>query len=126
MPNYTGRTGRLQVNGTDVGDVYNLSASGTKERIEVTAFGDTAKSYLGGLKDATVSFDCYLNDSDAGQALLVAGTTRSLLFTFENGVGGSPYIISASLYIDEVSYSSSVSDPVTVSVSATGTFSYYQ
>lgn len=118
MANYVGREGKLYINGIQIGDAYNFTGSANKERIEVTAFGDTSKSYLGGLADGSVSFDCYLNDSDSGQALLVEGTNVNIVLGIA-GTYAAP-CVSGLVYIDEVSYAAGVSDPVQVSVSCTG------
>jgi len=122
MGNFVGRTGKVFINQIEIGDTYNFTSSATKERIEVTAFGDDSKQYLGGLQDGSVSFDCYLNDGDSGQALLQEGTNVNIVCGF-NGTESAP-MVSGLVYLDEVSYSAGVNDPVQVSVSATGHTTY--
>ena len=58
---------------TAVGEVRSYSIDESADTIEDTVMGDTVKTYLPSLKDATLTIDALWDDSDAQQ--LVADTS---------------------------------------------------
>ena len=74
-----GRDGVIEIVSVAVGHIKSWSYSETVDETEVTAMGDTAKAYQGGLRDGTVDIECFWDASDAGQEDildgLAAGTT---------------------------------------------------
>ena len=70
-----GRSGAVTVGATPsaVASVTGFSYEESAEETETTAMGDTAKSYLGGLRDGSGSIDCNWLSSDAGHTALLAG-----------------------------------------------------
>lgn len=118
MAKYVGREGALFIDGVEIGGCNSVSTSANKERLEVTAFGDSSKAYLAGLQDGSVSFDFFLDNADAGQNALAEGNNVTFVVGFA-GTASAP-MVSGLIYIDEVSYNAGVQDAVTGSVSATG------
>lgn len=58
---------------TAVGEVRSYSIDETADTIEDTAMGDTVKTYLSSLKDATLTVDALWDDGDAQQLILDTG-----------------------------------------------------
>ena len=57
---------------TAVGEVRNFSIEQTADTLETTVMGATARTYVGSLKNATVSMSVYWDDGDAVQLLVDA------------------------------------------------------
>lgn len=55
MPFYTGRSGKLKLNGTEIVKVRDWSLDTGVETLETTTLGDTARTYVHGLFSATGS-----------------------------------------------------------------------
>lgn len=68
MPTFThGKNVTVLMNGYDLSAYFSTaSSSGSAETAEVTTFGSSAKSYIPGLKDATLSVEGYYNGSTEG------------------------------------------------------------
>lgn len=66
-----GRKGRLFVDTSSAANgsavelpfLASYSIEGTRDRVEVTAFGDTTKTYVAGLADASGSVEGFYNDA---------------------------------------------------------------
>jgi len=58
---------------TAVGEVRSYSIDETSDTIEDTTMGDSVKSYLSSLTDATLTIDALWDDSDAQQLVLDTG-----------------------------------------------------
>lgn len=56
-----------------VGEVRSYSIDETSDTIEDTTMGDSVKSYLSSLTDATLTIDALWDDSDAQQLVLDTG-----------------------------------------------------
>ena len=74
-----GRTGLVHIGSSvAVAHITAWSYSEVVGETETTAMGDTSKSFVGGLKDGTLSVDCHWDEADSGQdaviAALAAGT----------------------------------------------------
>ena len=61
---------------TAVGEVRSYSIDEVADTIEDTVMGDTVKTYLPSLKDATLTIDALWDDADAQQ--LVADTSAEI------------------------------------------------
>lgn len=58
---------------TAVGEVRSYSIDETSDTIEDTVMGDSVKSYLSSLTDATLTIDALWDDADAQQLVLDTG-----------------------------------------------------
>ena len=79
MATHKGSSGVIKIaaNGGSVaavGEVRSYSIDETSDTIEDTVMGDTVKSYLASLKDATLTVDALWDDADAQQLVLDTGT----------------------------------------------------
>ena len=75
MATHKGSTGSVKVavsGGTEavVGEVRSYSIDETADTIEDTVMGDSAKTYLPSLTDATLTIDALWDDSDAQQLVM--------------------------------------------------------
>jgi len=107
-----GRYGTIEIVAVAVGHVKSWSYSETVDETEVTAMGDTAKAYLGGLRDGTVEIECLFDQADAGQEDildgLAAGTTIVVnIYTEGTKVTGDVFY-TGSILINSNEVSSSV------------------
>lgn len=78
MATHKGSSGVVKVaasGGTEtaVGEVRSYSIDETSDTIEDTTMGDSVKSYLSSLTDATLTIDALWDDSDAQQLVLDTG-----------------------------------------------------
>ncbi len=75
MATHKGSSGvvKIAANGGSVaavGEVRSYSIDETADTIEDTVMGDSVKSYLGSLTDATLTIDALWDDADAQQLIL--------------------------------------------------------
>jgi hypothetical protein len=75
MATHKGSSGVVKIAVNDgsvaaVGEVRSFSIDETADTIEDTVMGDSVKSYLGSLKDATLTIDALWDDLDAQQLVL--------------------------------------------------------
>lgn len=70
-----GRHGLVKISTTEVAHITAWKLDQSVEEAEKTAMGDTGKSFLTGLKDATLTLSCWWFRADAGQTLAEAGFT---------------------------------------------------
>ena len=78
MATHKGSSGSVKVaasGGTEavVGEVRSYSIDETADTIEDTVMGDSVKSYLSSLKDATLTIDALWDDADAQHLVLDSG-----------------------------------------------------
>ena len=78
MTTHKGSSGSVKVaasGGSEavVGEVRSYSIDETADTIEDTVMGDTVKSYLSSLKDATLTIDALWDDADAQHLVLDSG-----------------------------------------------------
>tara|TARA_B100000963_G_scaffold335392_1_gene329488 strand:- start:74 stop:484 length:411 start_codon:yes stop_codon:yes gene_type:complete len=68
-----------------VGEVRSFTFDETSDTIESTVMGNTSRNYKGGLKDATLSLECFWDQADSQQLLLDSGA----LIDFEISPSGT-------------------------------------
>ena len=78
MATVTGTSGvvKIALSGgsvTQVGEVRSFTFDETSDTIESTILGNTSRNYKGGLKDATLSLECFWDRADTQQLALDAG-----------------------------------------------------
>ena len=90
MATVTGTSGvvKLQLDGVttaQVGEVRSFTFDETSDTIESTVMGNTSRNYKAGLKDATLSLECFWDQTDAQQLVLDSGA----LIDFEISPSGT-------------------------------------
>ena len=91
MATHTGSEGTIKVATTVVGELRSYSLEQTADTIEDTSMGDTSRSYKSALKGWSGSASLFFDEADAGQLLLVLGTSIALKVYPEGASSGVKY-----------------------------------
>jgi predicted secreted protein len=91
MATHTGSEGTIKVATTTVGELRSYSLEQTADTIEDTQMGDTTRSYKSALKGWSGSASLFFDEADAGQLLLVLGTSIALKVYPEGASSGDKY-----------------------------------
>ena len=91
MATHTGSEGTIKVAPTTVGELRSYSLEQTADTIEDTQMGDTSRSYKSALKGWSGSASLFFDEADAGQLLLVLGTSIALKVYPEGASSGDKY-----------------------------------
>jgi len=125
MPFYTGRTGKLRLDNSEVSKVKNWTLDTSVNMLDTTSLGDTANTFTPGLFSATgsASLSYYNGDvTDTTNLLEKIAKTGAITdsdrvaLTFEVGTGQS---FAASGFINSASISSATDELTTVSFNFT-------
>jgi hypothetical protein len=129
---YTGRDGRLLLDGTEQIKVTNWSMTGNLETLETTSLGDSQRTYVPGVQEFNGSATLlYYNDgtgrNDAATALKkvlrISGVTDSDTVTLRLRLtdGSTDQDIALTAYITSVSFGASVGEVSSAQISFQGT-----
>ena len=91
MATHTGSEGTIKVGTTVVGELRSYSLEQTADTIEDTSMGDTTRTYKSALKGWSGSASLFFDEADAGQLLLVLGTSIALKVYPEGASSGDKY-----------------------------------
>ena len=91
MATHTGSEGTIKVATTTVGELRSYTLEQTADTIEDTSLGDTSRSYKSALKGWSGSASLFFDEADAGQLLLVLGTSIALKVYPEGASSGDKY-----------------------------------
>ena len=116
-----GRHGQIEFGtGSPAAVIGSLSAwtiSGTRDKVDVTSFGDTNKTSLAGLKDASGTFDGFFDTAYIRELLDVANAEDGGFFKVTMSTDHPDFYVQGPCWLD-VNLSGAVNDAVKV----TGTF----
>ena len=129
---YTGRDGRLLLDGTEQVKVTNWSVTGNLETLETTSLGDSQRTYVPGVQEFSGSATLlYYNDgtgrNDAAAALKkvlkIAGVTDSDTVDLRLRLveGNANHDVRLTAYITSVSFGASVGEVSSAQISFQGT-----
>jgi hypothetical protein len=129
---YTGRDGRLLLDGTEQIKVTNWSMTGNLETLETTSLGDSQRTYVPGVQEFNGSATLlYYNDgagrNDAATALKkvlrISGVTDSDTVTLRLRLtdGNTDQDVALTAYITSVSFGASVGEVSSAQISFQGT-----
>jgi len=129
---YTGRDGRLLLDGTEQIKVTNWSMTGNLETLETTSLGDSQRTYAPGVQEFNGSATLlYYNDgtgrNDAATALKkvlrISGVTDSDTVTLRLRLtdGSTDQDIALTAYITSASFGASVGEVSSAQISFQGT-----
>jgi hypothetical protein len=129
---YTGRDGRLLIDGTEQLKVTNWSLSGSLEMLETTTLGESQRSYAPGVQEFNGSATLlYYNDgtgrNDAATALKkvlrIAGVSSAdtVTLTLRLVEGNTNHDVRLTAYITSVSFGATVGEVSRAEVSFQGT-----
>ena len=91
MATHTGSEGTIKVATTTVGELRSYTLEQTADTIEDTSLGDTSRTYKTALKGWSGSASLFFDEADAGQLLLVLGTSIALKVYPEGASSGDKY-----------------------------------
>jgi len=91
MATHTGSEGLIKVGNTTVGELRSYSLEQTADTIEDTSMGDSTRTYKSALKGWSGSASLFFDEADAGQLLLVLGTSIALKVYPEGASSGDKY-----------------------------------
>jgi predicted secreted protein len=91
MATHTGSEGTIKVATTVVGELRSYTLDQTADTIEDTSLGDTSRTYKSALKGWSGSASLFFDEADAGQLLLVLGTSIALKVYPEGASSGDKY-----------------------------------
>ena len=130
---YTGRDGRLLIDGTEQIKVTSWSLSGSLEMLEITTLGDAQRSYAPGVQEfnGSASLLYYTNNDGRNDAATVlkkvlrttgVSTTDAVTLVLRLTNGGTNQDVQLSAYITSVSFGASVGEVsrADISFQATG------
>jgi predicted secreted protein len=120
MATHTGSEGTIKVGSTTVGELRSYSLEQTADTIEDTSMGDTTRSYKSALKGWSGSASLFFDEADAGQLLLVLGTSVALKVYPEGASSGDKYYYGDAI-ITGSNISASFDGMVEAEVTFTGT-----
>lgn len=129
---YTGKDGRLLIDGTEQIKVSNWTLTGSLEMLETTTLGESQRSYTPGVQEFSGSASLlYYNDgtgrNDAATALKkvlkVAGVTEAdtVALTLRLVEGSSSHDVLLNAYITSVDFGASVGEVSRANISFQGT-----
>jgi len=120
MATHTGSEGTIKVSSTTVGELRSYSLEQTADTIEDTSMGDTNRTYKSALKGWSGSASLFFDEADAGQLLLVLGTSIALKVYPEGASSGDKYYYGDAI-ITGSNISASFDGMVEAEVTFTGT-----
>lgn len=120
MATHTGSEGTIKVATTVVGELRSYSLEQTADTIEDTSMGDTSRTYKSALKGWSGSASLFFDEADAGQLLLVLGTSIALKVYPEGASSGDKYYYGDAI-ITGSNISASFDGMVEAEVTFTGT-----
>ena len=124
MAVHHGSEGLVKIGSNSLVSVTSWSYDQSADTTEVTALGDTEKSYKTGLQDGSGSLDCYWDETDTnGQLALedaMANDTAITLNIYPEGSDSGDTYYSGTVKIESLSMSGSTTDIVTASFSYKG------
>ena len=120
MATHTGSEGTMKVGANTVGELRSYTLDQSADTIEDTSMGDTSRSYKSALKGWSGSASLFFDEADAGQLLLVLGTSIALKVYPEGASSGDKYYYGQAI-ITGSNISASFDGMVEAEVTFTGT-----
>jgi len=120
MATHTGSEGTIKVSTTVVGELRSYTLEQTADTIEDTSMGDSTRTYKSALKGWSGSASLFFDEADAGQLLLVLGTSIALKVYPEGASSGDKYYYGDAI-ITGSNISASFDGMVEAEVTFTGT-----
>lgn len=112
MATVSGNNGEVKIGTSLVAEVKSFDITETDNIIEDTAMGDTSKTYVSGLNEASGSITCHFDRTDtSGQEAMTVGASVTLNL-YPEGDSTGKREISASALITSVGVSETINDIV--------------
>ena len=99
MANHTGTSGLVKVGTNTVAEVRSFTINTTAELLEDTTLTDTSKTYQAGKKGATVSVECFWDETDTNGQIAIAEGSQVALNLYPEGADSGDYYFSGTYLI---------------------------
>ena len=119
MANHTGVSGQVKVGSNIVAEVRSFTLDTTAELIEDTTLTDTSKSYQFGKKGATVSAECWWDETDTNGQIAIIEGSQVALNLYPEGADSGDYYFSGTWLIGSNSISIPTDGIIEASFNAT-------
>ena len=119
MANHTGVSGIVKVGSNAVAELRSFTIDTTAELIEDTTLTDTSKSYQAGKKGATVSAECWWDETDTNGQIAIIEGSEVVLNLYPEGSDSGDYYFSGTWLIGSNSISIPTDGIIEASFNAT-------
>ena len=121
MATHAGSEGTVKVGANAIAEIRSFSVEETGDTIDNSSMGDTARTYIAGLKTYTASVDCLWDETDTtGQGGLTVGSTVTLNLYPEGATAGDIYYTGSAIVTGRT-ITSSYDGLVEMSITCQGT-----
>ena len=119
MANHTGVSGVVKVGSNIVAELRSFTIDTTAELIEDTTLTDTSRSYQVGKKGATVSAECWWDETDTNGQIAIIEGSQVALNLYPEGADSGDYYFSGTWLIGSNSVSIPTDGIIEASFNAT-------
>ena len=119
MANHTGVSGVVKVGSNVVAELRSFTIDTTAELIEDTTLTDTSRSYQFGKKGATVSAECWWDETDTNGQIAIIEGSQVTLNLYPEGADSGDYYFSGTWLIGSNSVSIPTDGIIEASFNAT-------
>ncbi len=119
MANHTGVSGVVKVGSNVVAELRSFTIDTTAELIEDTTLTDTSRSYQFGKKGATVSAECWWDETDTNGQIAIIEGSQVALNLYPEGADSGDYYFSGTWLIGSNSISIPTDGIIEASFNAT-------
>ena len=121
MATHTGSAGLVKVGSNTVAEVRSFTLDTSAEILEDTALTDTSRTYAVGKKGATVSVECWWDETDTNGQIAIAEGNSVVLNLYPEGADSGDYYFSGTYLITGQSVSTPTDGIIDSTFSATMT-----
>ncbi len=121
MATHTGSAGLVKVGSNTAAEVRSFTLDTSAEVLEDTTLGDTSRTYQAGKKGATVSVECWWDETDTNGQIALAEGSSVALNLYPEGADSGDYYFSGTYIITGSSISVPTDGIIEATFSATMT-----
>ena len=119
MATHTGSSGVIKIGTNTIAEVRSFTIDTTAEILEDTVLTDTSKSFKVGKKGATVSVECFWDETDTNGQIALAEGSSVAMDLFPEGADSSDYYFSGTWLVTATSVSVPTDGIIEATFSAT-------
>ena len=119
MATHTGSSGIIKIGTNTIAEVRSFTIDTTAELLEDTTLTDTSKTFKVGKKGATVSVECFWDETDTNGQIALAEGSSVAMDLFPEGADSSDYYFSGTWLVTATSVSVPTDGIIEATFSAT-------
>ena len=119
MATHTGSSGVIKIGTNTIAEVRSFTIDTTAEILEDTVLTDTSKPFKVGKKGATVSVECFWDETDTNGQIALAEGSSVAMDLFPEGADSSDYYFSGTWLVTATSVSIPTDGIIEATFSAT-------